>query len=484
MRRLLNTLVGRLVLLQLCVYGVLLPVLFFGLDAVNRSSGISSFTQHARGYAGSLARELELGDILESPSRTVVFLDGSVEARECLYAAIELNGRVLGSPVTETPGWVQQRGDDLQFGKSEDGIYAVAIPLRRESAVGTLYLGFDKHPTLAQLRLVRQRIIEALGVYGVASILVTVFVARLISHPLNQLQLASRRVAKGDSTTQLGTDSTMVEIVELSRDLDNMRNELVGTAERLRSEILQRRVEQAERAKLESHLRHEQRLATVGTLAGGVAHEFNNILVPMILYTEEALDEISADHAARPHLERVMQASNRASQVVTKLLAFSRPMAERPFELVDLVKVTNEALDLSQALMPANIELIRNLAAPGAKVFGDATLLNQVILNLCSNAVQAMRDKGGILTVSVGSVREDTLELRVQDTGIGMSADIQERIFEPFFTTREVGQGTGLGLSIVHGIVAGMGGVVSVNSEPGVGSEFKVALPQASAAHG
>jgi len=94
-----------------------------------------------------------------------------------------------------------------------------------------------------------------------------------------------------------------------------------------------------------------------------------------------------------------------------------------------------------------------------------------------------MRDRGGILTVSVGSLHEGTLELRVQDTGIGMSADIQERIFEPFFTTREVGQGTGLGLSIVHGIVASMGGAISVNSEPGVGSEFRVELPQASAAH-
>ncbi len=279
----------------------------------------------------------------------------------------------------------------------------------------------------------------------------------------------------------------MIEIVGLSRDLENMRGELVGTAERLRAEMRQRQVEQAERARLENHLRHEQRLATIGTLAGGVAHEFNNILVPMILYTEEALEEIAPDHPAHPHLQRVMKVATRAGQVVAKLLAFSRPVAEHPPEAVDLAAVTNEALDLSQALMPSNVELKRDIRLRGEMVLGDATLLNQVVLNLCANAVQAMGERDGTLTVSVLS-REQAdaesvnrksrlIELRVTDTGIGMKPEIQERIFEPFFTTREVGQGSGLGLSIVHGIVTSMGGKISVASIPGRGAEFIVELP-------
>jgi signal transduction histidine kinase len=467
-------------------------VLFYGLEAAARTNALNTFTRHSRAYTSSLAKALELGDVLESPSRTIVFLDGSVEGGGCVYAAIELNGRLFGSSVTEIPGWVQQRGDDLDFAKSSDSTYAVAVPIRRVSAAGVLYLGFDKRPTLEQLRATRNQIIEALVAYGIASVFVSVLLARLVSRPLTQLQSASRRVARGDSTAHLGTDSNMVEIVELSRDLELMRSELVGTAEQLRAEMRQRLSEQAERARLENHLRHEQRLATIGTLAGRLAHEFNNILVPMILYTEESLDEIDADHSARPNLDRVLKAATRASNVIAKLLAFSRPMADRPPEPVDLAVVTHEALDLSQALIPANVELKREIGAASERVLGDATLLNQVVLNLCSNAVQAMRDGGGTLTVTVRArdrsasetlpgLGSRVLELRVTDTGHGMNLQTQGRVFEPFFTTREVGEGSGLGLSIVHGILASMGGTISVASTLGAGTEFVVELPAVAA---
>jgi len=179
----------------------------------------------------------------------------------------------------------------------------------------------------------------------------------------------------------------------------------------------------------------------------------------MILYTEEALDEIDANHSARPNLDRVLKAATRASNVIAKLLAFSRPMADRPPEPVDLAVVAHEAIDLSQALIPANVELKREIGSPPERVLGDATLLNQVIMNLCSNAVQAMRDGGGTLTVTVRardrsasetwpSPASRVLELRVTDTGHGMNLQTQGRVFEPFFTTREVGEGSGLGLSI------------------------------------
>jgi C4-dicarboxylate-specific signal transduction histidine kinase len=211
-----------------------------------------------------------------------------------------------------------------------------------------------------------------------------------MSAPLAQLRLASRRVASGDATAHLGTTSRMVEIQDLARDLELMRCELVGSAEKLRAEIRQRQLEQAERAVLESQLRHEQRLATIGTFSAGIAHEFNNILVPLTLFTEESLDEIGSQQPVRANLERILRAAARAGSVVSKLLTFSRPTGEGRPEPVDLAAVTNEALDLSQALIPPNVELVRGIGAQGERVLGDPTLLNQVILNLCTNAVHAI----------------------------------------------------------------------------------------------
>ncbi len=489
MRRALNTLAGRLAILQLLIYAVLLPALFSWLNSVAWSNAVDTFTRHARAYSSALARELELGDVLESPTRIIVFLDGSVEGGGCLYAAMELNGRLLGSSATETPAWIRHRGDDRDFAKSPDSVYAVAVRFQRARSVGTLYLGFDKQPMVEQFKSARERLIEALVVYGVVSTVAAILLARRVSRPLTQLQAASRRVARGEPSVHLGTDSRMIEILELSRDLEIMRVELVGTAEKLRAEMRQRQVEQGQRAILENQLRHEQRLATVGTLAGGVAHEFNNILVPLILYAEEALEDIPAEHPARSNLERVLRAAKRASDVVSRLLAFSRPMGERPPQPVDLAVVVKEALDLFQALVPPNISMRREIESEGARVSGDSTLLNQVVLNLCNNAVRAMRERGGTLTVGV-RVRDRltgdplpaasgrVLELRIADTGHGMDSVTLERIFEPYFTTRDVGEGSGLGLSIVHGIVVSMGGVISVSSTVNDGTEFTVLLAE------
>jgi signal transduction histidine kinase len=486
MRLTVNSLVGRLAVLQLLVYAALLPVLFYRLDAANQANAIETFTQHARAYTRSLARELELGDVLKSASRTVAFLDGGVEGGGAVYAAVEYNGRLVGSSVAETPAWVERRGDDIAFSKSTDSLYAVAAPIKRGDVAGVLYLGFDKRPTLDQLRTGRNAILVALIAYGVASLVVAVLLARLVSKPLTQLRTASRQVAQGNSAAHLATNSRMIEIIDLSRDLELMRTELVGAAERLRAEIEQRQIEHAERTALESQLRHEQRLATIGTFAGGLAHEFNNILVPLILYTEDSLEEIGPEHPVRANLERVLAAATRAGNVVSKLLEFSRPVVARQPEPVELAAVTDEALDLSQALIPPNIELRREIGAKGQCIIGDATLLSQVVLNLCSNAVQAMRQSGGTITVTVAtklagkslpSGAPRIIELRVKDTGHGMSPETQERVFEPFFTTREVGEGTGLGLAIVHGIVASMGGRISVISALGAGAEFVVELP-------
>lgn len=487
MPRTLNTLIGRLGILQLLIFAVLLPALYYQLGRMVQANALSMFTRHARAYTASLARQVELGDILGSTVRTVVFLDGGVEGGGCVYAALEFNGRLFGSSVAETPAWVQRRGDDGDFSKSSDSIYAVSMAVHREGGGGRLYLGFDKRATLAEVRAARIEIAEALVAFGVASVIAAVLLARLVALPLTQLRTASRKIAQGDTTTHLRANSKMVEIVDLANDLDLMRSELLGVAEKLRAEMRQRQIDLAERATLEGQLRHEQRLATIGTFAGGLAHEFNNILVPLILYAEESMDQIGPEHPVRENLDCIVQAATRAANVISKLLAFVHPIAERTPEPVDVALVTNEALDLYQALMPSNIELIREFDGQVNLVLADATLLSQVVLNLCSNAAHAMRDGGGTLLVAVamrvgtptdtsGHTTAPVVELRVKDSGCGMSPATQERIFEPFFTMRDVGEGSGLGLSIVHGIVASMGGRISVVSALGAGAEFTVEL--------
>ena len=472
--------------MQFAIHLVLLPILYYRLDTVIRRTAGETFTGHAHAYATALVRDLELADVLQSPNRTVVFLDAIVEGGGCAYSAIEYRGRLLGSSVSETPSWVRERGSDRSLTESGDDIYALSEHFVKAGVPGAIYLGFDTRPTLRQIREARYQILIALIVYAAASVAAAVIFARLVSRPLTQLQNASRRAAMGDPAEHLAADTAMVEIVNLARDLEYMREQLVGTSARLRAEMVQRESEQAQRAILEAHLRHEQRLATVGTFAGGLAHEFNNILLPMMLFSEQALEDIPADHPARGDVESILDAAKRASNVVSKMLAFSRPNELRQPEPIDPAVVVAEAVALFRAVIPANIEFVSDVGLRGERVLGDATLLNQVLLNLFSNAVLAMRETGGTLWISLvrgektlGSV--PVVELRVKDTGKGMSPETLEQIFEPFFTTREVGEGTGLGLSVVHGIVKRMGGSIAVSSEIGAGAEFIIVLPTVAA---
>ena len=488
-----NTLAGRLALLQLLILAILPTMLDERLNTVVRNTVGQSFIGHARAYVQSLADELALSDTLDSPSRSIVLLDSVIQGGYGSYAAIDYNGRLLGSSLAETPADVRHRGDSGALGESADHIFALSVPLLHEGRKGILYVGIDEKPSLIDIRAARHQIVVALLLYSIASMIAALALVRVVSKPLTQLQSASRTVARKDPTAQITVDSSMVEIVELTHDLEFMRRELVGTAAQLRTEMQHREIEQIRRTALENQLRHEHRLATVGTFAGGVAHEFNNILLPLFLCAEEALDDVPAGHPARRNLEQILAASERAREIVSKILAFSAPNRLRDPVAVDVALVIGETLDFLRAMVPPDVDLIRSVAAPGERVLGDPTLLSQVILNLCSNALRAMRERGGTLTVSL-SVREarqvdaaapsmaHSVEIRVKDTGPGMTPEVREHIFEPFFTTHDVGDGTGLGLSVVHGIVASMGGVIEVVTAPGLGAEFTVMLPALTAA--
>jgi signal transduction histidine kinase/CheY-like chemotaxis protein len=261
---------------------------------------------------------------------------------------------------------------------------------------------------------------------------------------------------------------------------------------RNQNENLEKMVEERTRtlAKYERQLQQVLKIQAIGTLAGGIAHDFNNILFPIVGYTELTMDEVPDDSVAHNNLEEVLKAAHRAKDLVQQILTFSRQSGQerKPVEVHSIIE---EALKLLRASIPASIEIIHKIDDDCHPVMGDATQIHQVIMNLCTNAYQAMQDKGGTLEINLSEVDvgyEETVEkigmqpgkhlqLLVKDEGCGMDAAVLNRIFEPYYTTKEQGKGTGLGLSVIHGIVKNHRGDISVNSTPGKGTTFKVYLP-------
>lgn len=241
---------------------------------------------------------------------------------------------------------------------------------------------------------------------------------------------------------------------------------------------------------LEKQLRQAQKMEAIGTLAGGIAHDFNNILSPILGYTELVLERLPPGGEEHNLLSEVQNASRRAVDLVRQILTFSR-QGEQERKPVRIHLIVKEALKLLRASIPSTITIKQNVEDCGL-ILADPTQIHQVLMNLCTNAYHAMRDKGGEMEVGLSVVDLSTtvewddlplppgryVKLHVRDSGCGMTKDLQERIFEPYFTTKNKGEGTGLGLSVVLGIVQNHDGHITVDSEPGQGTEFQVYLPQ------
>lgn len=246
------------------------------------------------------------------------------------------------------------------------------------------------------------------------------------------------------------------------------------------------------RIQLEKQLLQAQKLESIGTLAGGIAHDFNNILTAILGYGEMVMHGLPEDSPLREQQKRVVTAGKRAADLIKQILTFSRrgEQERRPLQVQQIV---TEVLKLLRATIPATIEFKLNIDEGCGAIFADPTQIHQVVMNLCTNAYHAMREKkGGVLGVGLTSVelgpetKQNKIDLRpgpyvrleVSDTGQGMSKPVLERIFEPYFTTKAPGEGTGLGLAVAHGIAKSMGGDLTVYSEIGTGTTFHVYFPQ------
>lgn len=245
-----------------------------------------------------------------------------------------------------------------------------------------------------------------------------------------------------------------------------------------------------ERQLLEGQLRQAQKMESIGTLAGGIAHDFNNILSAIFGYAELAKEDINEPEKIQKDLDEVLSGARRARDLVRQILTFSRKN-DTELQPLRIQSILKESLKLLRSTIPTTIEIKQDINPQCEPVLADPTQIHQVIMNLCTNAYHAMRDTGGILNISLHPVelaKEDLghkidfasgsyLKLEIQDTGIGMNREVQEKIFEPYFTTKGKKEGTGLGLSVVHGIITSLKGHIYVYSEIGRGTTFKIYLP-------
>lgn len=467
------------------LHALLLPLLYFGIAWNIQRNQADAFVNHARAFTRTLVEELEAGLIGTDDSSLGLFMDGLALGGEISFVEYRIGDHRFGSSLLAGREWRAEAAGDLQFGDGEDRTYYVSATAQQGAVTGTLRLGFDESGALETIRTTLRGVLIALTAYLLAALLVAFVLGRRMVGPLQQLRDTSRRVAGGEHLLPLQATSDIREINDLAQDLESMRQELVGATTRLAAHI-------EEREQLETRLRQKQRIETVGTLAGGLAHEFNNVLVPITLFGQLAQDHIPPEHPAHADMTRMMAAVARATSVAGKILTFGRNESGNEARPININDAVREAIELFSALCPADVRLITSLEDDCDPVIADPTLIVQVVMNLCTNSLQAMRPAGGDLWISTRTigVQDDSpgrgtaaryVELTVEDTGLGMDAETLDRIYEPFFTRREVGQGTGLGLSIVHGIVTSLRGTIQVQSSPGRGTVFHVLL--ASAAH-
>jgi len=267
-------------------------------------------------------------------------------------------------------------------------------------------------------------------------------------------------------------------------DGDGQMRRIVGTAEDV-----------TERRQLEEQFNQAQKMQAIGQLAAGVAHDFNNILAAILGNTQLALQDVAAEHPAAKSLEEIRRASLRGKSLVQQILAFSQQQRQER-QVIELGATVQEAVALLRAIIPSSVDIVTNIDPATPPVLADATQINQVVINLCTNSWHALGDQPGRIEITLQGVLLDATAagrltgmrpgnvacLTVSDTGSGMNAATLACIFEPFFTTKPPGEGTGLGLSVVHGIVQRHDGAISVNSNVGVGTVVKVYFPAAAAA--
>ncbi|MDO9030075.1 MAG: PAS domain-containing protein [Hydrogenophaga sp.] len=320
------------------------------------------------------------------------------------------------------------------------------------------------------------------------------------THPDDVAQMLADRQAHFDGHTPVYRNEHRVRCKDgswkwvlsrgmvIARDAAGAPLRMVGT----HTDITELKQAEAQQRLLEAQLRESQKMEAIGTLAGGVAHDFNNLLAAILGNLALAREDVGPDHLAQESLQEISRAAIRARQLVQQILTFSRRQTQA-MQLQPLTPLLLEALGLLRSLLPAGVRMDTRLPEESLLVLADATQVQQVLINLCTNAWQALEGRPGDIFVALEARQVDAAQalqlgdlppgayacLSVTDDGPGMSAETRRRLFEPFFTTKPPGAGTGLGLAVVHGIVKAHRGAIAVHSRPGAGTRFDIYLPLA-----
>ncbi|MDA0989648.1 MAG: response regulator [Verrucomicrobia bacterium] len=403
---------------------------------------------------------------------------------------IEVEDQISTAPVDQQAPPDHYHGDpshpDYYF-PAGSRLLSITTPLKAgERALGSINVKLSLHYLDTELAMLTRWSLLAMGAgcLILAGVL-TPFLSRNVFDPLQRLAREMYVFGMGNDIGELIPTVRQDEIGVLTNEFYSMAAR-VKSAEAMREELAREKAAKKER-ELQEKLRQAQKMEALGTLAGGIAHDFNNMLTPIMGYTELLMMKMPEDSELRADLDEVTRASARARDLVRQILTFSRQTDEAPcaFEIGAIVK---ETLKFLRATLPANIEMCQTINCNGSMVTGRPTHVHQVVLNLATNACQAMADQGGRLDVGLvhETVADETMigdgftlapgryvKLTVADTGPGIGSDVMDRIFEPYFTTKQDRDGTGLGLAMVHGIVKDMGGGIAAVSEVGHGTRFE-----------
>jgi len=331
-----------------------------------------------------------------------------------------------------------------------------------EKIIGVLYVGILEEKFMDMRN---RAIVTFLGIMlagMVMALVVSGFFSKSVSQPIKHLIFASSRWAKGDLDYQVKT-TRKDEIAKLAETFNSMASSLKERDNKLKEYTNQQ-------------IMKSERLATLGQLAAGVAHEINNPLGGILMYTHLALEDLDKKDALRANLEKAITEATRCKDIVKGLLDFARQTKPK-VEQSDVNKVLEGTLDLvKNQVLFHNVKIIRSFSSLPT-ILIDAGQIQQVFTNIILNAAEAMEEKGELTVVTKTSSDNEYVEISFTDTGCGISPEDCEKVFDPFFTTKEVGHGTGLGLAVSHGIVARHKGTIEVKSEPGKGSSFVIRLP-------
>ncbi len=426
-------------------------------------------------YRGETHRSKQIG--------TVTVFQGDVRIATNVRTAdgVRALGTRVSAPVHDAVLLRGERWSDRAF-VVQDWYLSVYEPLRnhRGDIIGMLYVGVLE----SRFTAIRNRVI--LSFFGIAStgfiliIAITYVMIRNITRPIGEMVAATRNISAGrlDQEIQATASGEVALLAEsfntMAKSLRHMKDDLEEWGRTLEEKVKERT---DELVRMQARVAQSERLASLGMLAAGVAHEINNPLGGILALTALTVEDLPDGHPNRPNLEEVVRQAERCRTIVRGLLEFSR-QSELHMEVVDLNRVLDDTLALiaKQAAF-FNVELVRHQADDLPVITADRSQLSQVILNLVVNAVQAMNERGTLTITTRMDAVHDAVEMAFTDTGRGIAPEDINRVFDPFFTTKRDGQGTGLGLSIAYGIVTRHHGTITVESQVGRGSTFRIRLP-------